>query len=407
MNILNIELGQYILSDATFEFELVKNDPSTVNTNTIICATQGTGKTNLFMLITYSLYKKYIDSDFKYGAIPVVFAPMFEFTQLNIPSKSVNLPPGVEPEGISGCQYTFKLANPPEDNPDIKIIRLNFRELTVEDICSFAGYSDDNKVLGYTQKLIENLARTNPDYTVDDFIQAVEEFETKTLKDALYYVFTKLKDSGLFDEGEEFDWLTALRQLKPICINFGEIDEKSWYNSLCGILLRKLWRTSIVYYNAYLKSLRPETAEDLSDDEQFLLKHFSIALLVDEGHQILYNSPSITLTSFPAHHYFKKIASLMGRKRMFKYNFIVTQAMMEIYHGFRKKFNYLCLGSEVFEDDKSYFEKELKFLKEDVLEMTNNQKHCWSFTNISDYKKRKKFSVHFFKAYLSPCGQPK
>ena len=127
---------------------------------------------------------------------------------------------------------------------------------------------------------------------------------------------------------------------------------------------------------------------------------------MEEAHQILYNTKSTELKSFPAHLYYKKITDLMGRKRMFKYSIIVTQKVMEIYFGFRKSFDYLLLGSVVFQYDKDYMHHELDIDDDHIKIMTNLPKYSWSITSISKYQSRKKNCVNFFKAYLSQCGQP-
>lgn len=391
-----------------------ENLTTTMNQNFLFLARQGVGKTNLFMNIVYSLIKTYWEEESGYGAIPIVFSPLFEFTQLSLPSKNENLAPMQMPEGIECLQFTFKIANPPPDM-NIRVLGLRFNELTQEDICAFAGFSGDLKILGNVQKLLLRMRNDNPSYTIDDFLEEV--LEEKPLKDALYYVFSKLKEDGFFDDSlEHIDWFSWIKERKPIIFNFGDIDDKFTYNSITGILLGGLWKLSTKFYNAFLKNqrlenrksqgLRIESYHLLTDDESFLLKNFWVALLFDEAHQIFHATKSTELKYFPAHSYYKKISDLMGRKRGFKYNLLVTQKCMELYYGFRKSFTYLYVGSIIFQNDREYMNTELGIKKEHISRICRLTKYEWAVVNLDLYHSRVTKCIRKFKSYLSPSGQP-
>jgi hypothetical protein len=402
-------------SKKVYSISMPENKTTTMNQNFMFLARQGTGKTNMFMSFISALYTTYIDSESLYGAIPVVFAPLFEFTQLSLPSKNQDLAPHTSPQSLDCLQFTFKIANPPPDL-DVRVIGIDFSSLTQEDICSFAGYSGDIKILGAVQKLLEKLTLDHGgDYTITDFLAAV--WEDKPLKDALYYVFSKLKAEGFFDESlERIDWLSWIKERKPIIFNFGEIDDKFTYNALAGILLHGLWDVSNKFYSAFLKQQRLDRLIEegkeikpnylLSEDEKFLLKNFWIAIFMDEAHQILNATKSQELKYFPAHAYYKKISDLMGRKRGFKYNLLVTQKCMELYYGFRKSFNKLYVGSSTFTNDKQYMNQELTISPKDVMEICELKKFEWAIVDLDMYQTRRLQSVTKIRAYLSPSGQP-
>jgi len=413
MTIVRKTIGYLRKSKISFDLVLPENLSSTMNQNFLILARQGTGKSNLYMNIIYSLMKAYWEENSHYGAIPIVFSPLFEFTQMNLPSKTENLAPHQNPEGIDCLQFTFKIANPPPDS-DVRVLGIRFRDLTQEDICSFAGFSGDVKILGSVQKLLMKLRTEKPEYTIVDFLDWV--WEEKPLKDALYYVFSKLRDDGFFDEDlEKIDWVGWIRERKPIIFNFGEIDDKFIYNSITGILLDGLWKVSNKYYNAYLKYQRLKNRKSnneeirekdkLTDDESFLLSNFTIALFFDEAHQIFHATKSTELKYFPAHSFYKKISDLMGRKRGFKYNFLITQKCMELYYGFRKSFTYLYVGSIIFQNDKDYMITELGMKKDDVSVTCRLNKYEWAVVNLDKYHSEIAKCIVKFKAYLSPAGQ--
>jgi hypothetical protein len=413
MAVIKKTIGYLRKKKTSYNLVFPENLTTTMNQNFLMLARQGTGKTNLYMNIIYSLIKAYLEEESHFGAIPIVFSPLFEFTQMNLPSKNENLAPSQNPEGIECLQFTFRIANPPPDS-DVRILGIDFRELTQEDICAFAGFSGDLKILGSVQKLLMKLRLEKPEYTIDDFLDWV--WEEKPLKDALYYVFSKLRDDGFFDEDlEKIDWMTWLKERKPIIFNFGEIDDKFIYNSITGILLSGLWKVSNKFYNAYLKYQRLKNKkanggvinekDKLTEDEAFLLENFTIALLFDEAHQIFHATKSTELKYFPAHSYYKKISDLMGRKRGFKYNFLITQKCMELYYGFRKSFTALYVGSVIFQNDKEYMITELGISKDNVGAICRLNKYEWAVVNLDKYSSRVAKCVSKFKAYLSPCGQ--
>lgn len=401
-----ILLGRTTDSKEPFELELERNTSGSQNMNGLLLCQQGGGKTNLLMALIFGLHKAYMSSDSEYGALPIVFSPLFEFDKLRLPSARDNLPPEQEPEGLDVLSYTFQVAEPPVNSQAITIY-FPFRDLTVEDIAGFAGFSEDKRILGFIQKLIEKLQKFNPGYGIDDFIKEVEE--EKALKDALYYVFTKLRKSGLFDASyHEFDWYESLKERKPIIFNFGSINTRDMYSTLTGILLRKLWLLSYEYDSAVNKSLRIQNGaeEVLSEREQFLVDHFYIALIFEESHQIFWNTTSTQLISFPSHFAYKQISDLLGRKKGFKYNFLVTQRIMELYKYFRKQHHKLLLGYLLYEDDKEYMRTELRFPEEDIDIMCSLKKFSFTLVDVNEYKNHQSDSVTKIKIYRSPCGQP-
>ncbi len=414
---INIEeavcLGKLTLSKKNFWFPIRANSTSSQNRNYLIDAKMGTGKTNLIMLWVFELYKLYMETECQFGALPIIFSPLFEFSNLLYESKDDNLGPDREPEGIECLQYCFQMSNPPEDNKDVVVIYVEFNELTIEDLASFAGYNEGNRILGHLQKMMEDLKKQKSDYDIDDFIEAVRDY--KPLYDALYYVFTKLKRQGFFDKKyTKFDWFDAIKQKKPIIFNFGDINVTTIYNTITGYLLRKLLTFSNVYYNAYTKKDRIRRAEEkgektdekLSDDEEFLVKNFYLALFFEESHQILYRiAGNPNLENYPAHYSYRQISDLLGRKKGFKYNFLVTQRIMELYKYFRKQQNFLILGSEVYLDDIDYMLKEMRFPNKAIPFIVSLQKYCFSIIDVISLQSNKRDSIVKFKAFRSPAGQ--
>lgn len=407
-----LSLGRNVRSKTVYNFDLEKNTSSSKNQNFLFDCTQGTGKTNLLQLFMWSLYKNYLNSESKYGALPIIFSPLFEFANIGLESSDDNLPPNTSPLSMDSLQFCFEMSNPPPDNKDIRIVYIPFSELTVEDLASFAGYSEDNKILGKLQKMIEDLVKRNENYTIDDFIEELNE--DRGLYNALYYVFTKLKRQGFFNEKyERFDWLTYLKMKKPIIFNFGDINIRDIYNTVTGYFLRKLFELSNVYYNAYTKldrinkatNLGTVSTESLDDTENFLVKNFYLALFFEESHQIFFQTNSLKLVSFPAHYTYKQISDLLGRKKGFKYNFLVTQRIMELYKYFRMQQKYLVIGSEVYEDDREFMRTEMKFDKKIIPEICMLPKFGFSLINVNDMRTKKAGSVVKFKAFRSPCGQ--
>jgi len=419
-------IGKKRRSGLPYNLEFLENKTTTLNQNFLLLARQGVGKTNVIMSVIYHMIKTYYEEDSHFGAIPIVFSPLFELTQLAYPSKNFNLAPHQFSEGIDCLQFSFKIANPPEES-GIRVLGLKFNTLTQEDICAFAGFSGDLRVLGNVQKILIRLREgiapcksypdglpPKPNYDIDDFLMVM--WEDKSLRDALYYVFSKLKDEGFFDEGlEQIDWLSWIKEKKPIIFNFGDIDDKFLYNSITGILLGGLWDLSVKFYNSFLKYQRLVSKRDkgleirekdkLTEDEAFLLKNFWVGLFFDEAHQIFNATKSTELKYYPAHYYYKKISDLMGRKRGFKYNFLVTQKIMELYYGFRKSFNKLYLGNIIYQNDRDYMNTELGIKKDHIAKICGLGKYQWAVVDLDKYHSRVAGCIKKFTAYLSPSGQ--
>jgi hypothetical protein len=180
--------------------------------------------------------------------------------------------------------------------------------------------------------------------------------------------------------------------------------------------LSGLWKVSTKFYNAYQKKQRLDSRRlkgliideryILSEEDEFLLKNFTIALFFDEAHQIFHATKSTELKFYPAHSYYKKISDLMGRKRGFKYNLLVTQKCMELYYGFRKSFNKLFVGYITFQNDKDYMSSDLGIRKDDIILITRLEKYEWAVVDLDRYHSRFLKPVSKFRAYLSPAGQP-
>lgn len=407
-------LGKLIKSDKNFWFPINKNSTSSQNRNFLFDCKMGSGKTNLLMVFLYELYNLYLESDGEYGALPIIFSPLFEFSNLRLESKDNNLGPDREPESLEVLNYCFEMSNPPIGDEGIQIIYVPFHELSIEDIASFAGYSNDNRILGHLLKLSEEMRKTKPQYEIDDFIDRMRDY--KPLYDALYYAFTRLKRNGFFNpKYHKFDFYEALKQKKPIIFNFGDINVRDIYNTLTGFFLRKLFEISTEYYNAYTKKDRIEKAEKdgkkteevLSEKEKFLIENFYIALIFEESHQILFQlSGGSNIQNYPAHFTYKQISDLLGRKRGFKYNYLVTQRIMELYKYFRKQQNFLVVGNEVNQDDIDYMLKEMRFPKESLKHIINLPKFGFSIIDVSALSSKKDGSVVKFKAWRAPAGMP-
>lgn len=418
---MNIEIGTMLTEMGGFKkIKIPENLTTTPNRNYFMIATQGSGKTNVLMLMSYYLYKLYIDTENKYGALPIIFAPTFEFMQLEKPSgesKKRFMPPATEPEGIPCVNITFPICDPIKHN-NLQVCSFDFNTFDAPEILGFTDLSDDDKYLGAVKKLKERILNGYEikrgkekieippmEFNLNNFIEAVRE--DSMLKDALYYVYTNLRDMGMFDN-EKYPVINIkdlIKQKKPIIFHFGDLDERQRMSGIAGIILKQLWDVSNDYYNAFLKK---QTNEELSEWEDFLLKNWTIALIMEEAHQILYATKSggMSLESkHPAHYWFKKIVALMGRKRGFKYSFIVTQKFMEIFYGIRTAFDELIIGDNLYPDDKMYLENDLKIKLLHLNKMTKLPRYSWTFLDIGAYQKRKKRCASRVKVYLSPAGQ--
>ena len=273
--------------------------------------------------------------------------------------------------------------------------------------------NENTQVLGHLQKMLEALKKQKPNYDINDFIEELQDF--KPLYDALYYVFTKLKRKGFFNSKyHKFDWMEALRQRKPMVFNFGDINVRDIYNTLTGYFLRKLFELSNMYYNAYTKKERIErsklsgeiSTEVLSEDEEWLINNFYLSIFMEESHQIVYAlSGNPNLENYPAHYTYKQISDLLGRKKGFKYNFLITQRIMEIYKYFRNQQNFLIVGSEVYAEDVDFMVKEMHFPKNAIAQLINLPKFGFSIIDVHALRARRKESVVKFLSWRSPCGQ--
>lgn len=417
----------------TFNFQIPKNT-SESKTNIFMLGKQGIGKSNLISLFVFFMHRLYLETKGEFGCIPILFSPLFEYVKLKEKSilKSGKYPPHGKPQGLDAIHYSFKMGNIPDYlQKEIKIVRLRFSDLTTEDIGTFANVLGKEGALGLIDKLLEELrGNVGENYTVKDFLSFVREQQGDVFN-ALYYVFKRLNENGLFDaELEEFDWLKALKQRKPICFNFGEIDDESILQALTGILLRHLFQLSTKYINAVYKTvnlqkLKKDNPEKyLNEEERWFLHNFVIGLFFEEAHQFFPPTTTKVLRSFPASKYFKLISMAMGRKRNFKFNFIVSQRLELLYKEFRTEFDELFTGSKVDANDKTALglmfqqiianSKDVRVL---IALICGNKKFEFTMTDlnaltsiISKLERKEELTsndapLHKFKAFIAPCGQ--
>lgn len=416
---MKIKIGRKVRDDDMFkEIEIYENKTTTQNRNYFCIATQSSGKTNLLMLLLTMLYNLFVNSSFKFGALPIVFAPSFEFMQIESPSKSKNMPPNIEPEGINCSHITFPICEPIR-NPKLNVYSFDFSSFDERMILGFTDLRDEDKYFGAIKKLIgrikngytkgkwkNKIVMPPREFNLKNFIDEVRE--DSQLKDTLFHVFTDLRDKGMFDTKKypALDLKKIVVNCKPIIFHFGDLDERQRISGIAGIILKQLWDISTIYYNAHLKK---QDNQKLDEFEEFLLVHWTVALLMDEAHQILYATKSggMALESkHPSHYWFKKITALMGRKRGYKYSFIVTQKFMEIFYGIRTTFDELIIGQTVYPDDKVFLEQDLKIRPNHITKMTRLPRFCWTFLNIDRYQKRRKKCASKVRVFLSPAGQP-
>lgn len=417
-------------SRSLFNFQIPANDPD-AKTNIFLLGKQGIGKTNIISLFMFFMFMLYEKTKAKHGCIPIIFSPLFEYTKLKHKTvlKSGLFPPNANAQGMDAIHYSFKMANvPPYLEDQIKIVRLDFKELTTEDIGTFGNIMGNEDALGRVDKILEAIeADYGPNYSVDEFLEAVQE--DKAVYNALYYIFKRLKQNGLFDESiSVFDWEDALRQKKPICFHFGEIEDESSLQALTGILLRKLFKLSNKYINAVYKKVNIESQKDsellLTEDEKWFLDNFVIGLFFEEAHRFFPPTTTKVLRSFPASKYFKLISMALGRKRNFKFNFLVSQRLELIFKEFRTEFDYLFTGSKVDATDKKFlygmFRQVVPTAADSnylVAQVCANQRFEFTAIDVNKLsvfvsKSQAKepigdndFPLTKFKAFVSPCGQ--
>jgi len=427
-------LGIISSSGSIYNFPVPQNTPS-AKTNCFMLGKQGTGKSNLLLLFVNYMFELYKKTSGKHGCIPIIFAPTFEYSKLKEKSTAKGiLPPKTEPHGIDAVHYSFKMAGiPPYLEKEIKVVSLKFSELTTEDIGIFANQMGNQEALGRIDKILEGLEKDHgSDYSVDHFLSVIKE--DKNVYNALYYIFRRLKLNGLFESDDgDFDWETVLRERKPVCFHFGEIEDSSIMQALAGILLRKLFRLSNDYINAVykkvnLQNLGHDPSKYMSERELWFLDNFVIGLFFEEAHQFFPPTPSRILRSFPAHHYFKLISMALGRKRNFKFNFLVSQRLQLIYDAFRTDYDFLFTGSKVDTTDKIALSAVFKLIVPSaqdvsflVTSICANEKYEFTSINlnylnnyVSKLQRRERGEDVVikndelpgvqFKAFLSPCG---
>lgn len=430
MEAKKIPIGYRVSDNKTYYLPIPENTAE-AKTNLFMLGKQGIGKSNLIMLAIYFMHKYYLESKGQYGCIPIVFAPTFEYAKLKQKSvKTGRYPPNTAPQGIQVLHYSFKLANIPDYlRGEMQIVKLEFCELTVEDIAVFCGLAGDNEALGKIEKYLEEIRKEfGNNYSVNHFLE-IAKMEKGAPFNSLYYIFKSLKENGLFDHDcSTFDWETALKQRKPVCFHFGEIDDDSTMQAITGVLLRKLFALSNKYMNAVykktsLQNLGKKPDDYLSDDEKWFLQNFVIGLFFEEAHLFFPPTTTKVLKSFPAHKYFRLISMALGRKRNFKFNFLVSQRLELLYKEFRTEFDDLFTGSKVDATDKTALGelfRQILVSQADVRALVSmvcgNEKYEFTVVDLNALNAfvskiqmgqtppQGAEPITKFKAFLSPCG---
>lgn len=423
---INAEIGIKVKSKEPYHWKIEKNTEELIK-NHILLDKQGSGKTNLLMSMSYEIYSAYNETEAKFGALPIIFSPFFEWTKLRIPSKFDNMSKNREPDILDSEQMSFELANP-VDPSRFRMIAFDFNDLNVYDIASLIN-KRDNKSLGKIKKCLRDLrfgwkgktsagveiereGKEHP--TIYDFLEIVEVREG--ISDDLFFVFSELEERGFFDVDKywKFDWWEILRLKKPLVFNFGAIPKESpFYQAIAGYLLRKLMDISQQYLNATLKSEEhknnPNSTITLTDDEKFLVKNFQIALIFEEAHRFFPNTKATEFLSYPAIMYYKDISRAVGRKQGFKYSFLISQEIMMLCHALRKLSgdDEVFLGSKLGTDDREYLHEIYKVPDETVSAMVSLPKYSWAVFRPTKFQNKRKGFVSQFKAYRSPVGVPK
>lgn len=415
-------LGYTQNSKQIFNFELKKNTDS-LSERHIILDQMGGGKTGLIMSFAYGMYKAYNETKGKYGALPIVFVTKFEWAKVKLASLDDNIAPSLDPEALDCNLVTFPCCGKSR-HIEMDEFAIEFNDLSVEDIGRLANMKSIDE-LGSIKALIKSL----PDnYNISDFLDLMFiESQDGTMRikkefQGLYYIFSTLEELGLFDTKKYkiFDWKKLLYTLKPIIFSFGHITNEI-YQALVGYLLRKLYDIgnyrldeSLFKYNKLLeakqKDLDIKKLEiELTDYDKFLISRFHIAIFVDEAPKLFVPTNSRNLKSYPATYYFQIISSNDGRKLGFKYSFLVTQYIKDIYDKLRKRNGYWWFGNKVSTEDRDFLATEKIILYDDIPKILNNPKFCFSMVDMNDYANNinsilRGRAVTKIQIFRSPCG---
>lgn len=405
--------------------------PNTPDAKTAVFALgkQGVGKTNILMLLVYFFHKLFIETKAQYGCIPVVFAPFWEWANLNTKTdldkleekikKRPRLPPDVDAEAMDAKIFSFKMANIPEHfESNVTAIAIDFNQLTTEDIGVFAGKQENEEALGKIEKLLERIHKNHGKVTIDLFLSAVnpqasddgKEPNVPSLYDGLYYTFKRLKEAGLFTDGaKKFDWFEVLQDKKPVVFCFGDINDSLILQALAGFFMRSLFDLSIEYNNAVDKDKKGMA---LSERERWLAENFVIGLLFEEAHRFFPPTTVKVLKSFPAHDIFRMISAQLGRKKGFKYTILISQRREFIYKEFRSEFDWLLLGSKIDFSDKEDIYRMVKKIIPDpdlaaefTVAICKNSRFEWSLTDVNKLTNLEKGCAVRLKTFVAPCGQ--
>lgn len=405
-------IGYLEMAKKPYELKIQKNTDGLIQ-NHLIVDQMGGGKTNLLMSICWGQYKAYKESKGKYGVLPIVFVPDFEWGKVSLASKDDNIAPEYSPEGIDAELVTFPCCGKPSymQHP---VFSIDFHDLDVEDICQFANMKT-LKEIGQVRKLLNSFGDKVVDMEL--FIHALETGPESV--SALYEVFFKLNEMGLFNTSRYpvFSWEESFKKLKPIIFNLGDVSDEI-FQALAGYLLRKLKELGQYKYNHCVlkknkideaKTLGKDSALTLSEWDQFLLKWFNIGILIDEAPTVLPATTSSTLTGYPATRHFKTLSTNRGRKMGIKYTYLITQYYMDVYYKFRRRPRFLWLGSEVSKEDKDYMRENKIINRDDISMILSNPKFNFCIIDTKHYQDnfdelRRLAGAARVKIYRSPCG---
>lgn len=416
---IGYSLGHLSKKGEDFVLPIPKNTDDLIE-NSLIVDQMGGGKTNLLMSLVYGYHSQYVQTNGERGVLPVVFVPKFEWYKMGLASEHDNIAPGLLPESVETSQVTFPVCEKP-DVVKMPEYSIPFSDLTIEDIGSFSGMRS-NKDLGEIQGLLESLGK---DPSIHQFLDAMwtrnrdGERQLISKYSALYYTFSKLERTGLFNTQNYpvFSWKELVMKKQPIVLNFGRV-QNSVFQGLGGYLLRELESLGDYKYNHVV--LKKNTIDEarqrgekppfqLTEEENFFLKWFNIGLFIDEAPKLFTNTTSSTLAGFPATKSFKTISGNDGRKMGFKYTVLITQFYKDVYFSFRKRPTRVYFGNKISKEDFDFIAEEKILHPNDMHALLSNKKFCFTMVDMPRYRKywrhpARRMACYKFKAYRSPCG---
>lgn len=426
-----VKLGKEIEGN-DYIFKIPKNADNIIN-NWLLLAEMGKGKTNFAELVgLYYGYKAYIDSDGDYGWLPIVLSPAFEWNRTQYPSlDKTNLPPNLSPEGLPVIKLSFNIAFGPNDEEERKqidyIIGISedefFEEESIVDniITLLIGYAEMSKLdyhtlYDYVDEFVDDVKkrvktdRLNMDIVMKELNNAIRT-KKKDLYRAMRGMFKILIKRGLFTK-HKIEWLELIKQRKPIVISFGSLDssEKGIYQFLGGIVFKELNKIGMIYENALHKKQR---GMELTKTEEWLLKYWRIGFIIEEAVTFFPSTTSTTLKSYPCIDIFREISTQRGRKRGFKFNFIICTNLKMLFPDIRDKFKYLVTKYLNNFDIGILRDMGLNQLVIQNMQMLKVADFQFALTDLERYKEKRSlipftgvmYGVRQIVVYKSPCGQ--